>query len=91
MTVSALSYSGYLPTCDKMEPTLAVRVKYQAVTLGACSGTLNATGTAINPAVTGIEATLSATGIYGANIPVTQKDYDTDLKNLLLNQYKTRS
>jgi hypothetical protein len=79
---------GYIPFSSVSISALTVTVKYQSVTPGPCTGTLVITGDITN---TPIEVPLSGEGIFDDVVPVTQKDYDTDLKGILLDQYKTRS
>lgn len=87
MTISGLSYSGYPDTADKTKRFITAVVRYHPVTVGAVTGDLRITGDFIESP---LDVPLTGTGDLGATIPVTEKDYDTDLKTILLHQYKTR-
>jgi len=88
MGLISTATEGYLPYSSVSISELTVTVKYQSVTPGPCTGTLVITGDITN---TPIEVPLTGEGIFDDVVPVTQKDYDTDLKGILLDQYKTRS
>lgn len=87
MTISGLAYSGYPDTVDITKQFITAVVRYHPVTIGPVTGDLRITGDFIDSP---LDVPLTGTGIYGTSIPVTEKDYDTDLKALLLNQYRTR-
>lgn len=79
---------GYASTWVATDQYIEISVRYHPVTVGAVTGDLRVTGDIINSP---LDIPLTGTGILGKNVPITAKDYDTDLKALLLDQYKTKA